>query len=102
MAGTTLAVGGTTARPAMTKKGGAKRAAQLRANAAFRKVNNGCRSKFSAMPTILVAEALVVDGEQAGVDLLAGVGVVERDGGVVALWIGDGPLLERQILRAEH
>src|SRR6185312_17371185 len=44
----------------------------------------------------------VVDLEQARIDLLGRIEIVDRDGGVVALRVGDGPLLELAVLGADH
>src|SRR4051794_15484854 len=43
-----------------------------------------------------------VDLEHAGIELLARIQIIDRDRGVVALRIGDGPLLQLAVLGTDH
>ena len=54
---------------------------------------------FSARRRRVVGE---VDLEHAGIGMLGGIQIVDRDGGVIALRIGDRPLLELVVLDAHH
>src|SRR4029079_3002324 len=76
-----------------------------------RSLSSGAHSRDPlALPTLRFPKSSVrrrdvvgeVDLEEAGIDLLGRVQIVDRNRGVVALRIGHRPLLELAVLDADH
>src|SRR5271165_2916254 len=53
------------------------------------------------LPGILCVGILVADLEEAWIELLAGVEIIDRNSRIIALWIGYRPLTQLEILGAE-
>src|SRR6267154_2902052 len=73
----------------------------IRADARKKRDEAGARGSRSVLAwrRCVIGE---VDLEYAGIDLLGGIQIVDRNRGVIALRVGDGPLLELTVLGADQ